>query len=609
MIVAKRKKFLIIGALLLTMLVSFFPHQLFASTSKRATITLKVTKQGIPSVNNQILGENLTIAYDKIKNGNFSKADISSAIWKNFKQQYKVTGNVISLASSLTIGPGEKLSKEKTLEALQIIYKQDIRFLEQINGASFGVTGGTTSNSAQFVFHYPGNAGRLYTNNQGKAQATVALGYYALLNSDGTLIKMIKVSKDVIENIDLSNEAVSGISATIDNLPETSKNNVGQYVVEFGRKVTYKVRVSKALLKTDATITINPNTNLVIDKISVPYTVNNLLPSQINAANYGVTTADQKSAFVTNAAKKKISAFLYNASIESYLFTIPARKTDATVFITAHLNPQINLSVSAINISTNDNPTDLSLKIGESGGEVLKPYSLSLNYSNKSKTMVYQSADSIISGGINFVVGNSSHNTLVDRYKYVLGKKIGTKYYLYLPDGTWKKVSSNFKNENLSQYQVIGGDRRYIIDDADSTVIPLTTSRNNYNYKKQTKTNQSVFQLTGLGAGVDYFLYQTQPTPGYDHDSSLHYFKVYSDQRISPNGSVVQQNSMGNAQKENDSINSLLPAFSAGTKEYNFLNMNSGKKAVSNPSIRIIASIIAVVVILFIAMVVILKLT
>ena len=571
-------------------------------------MTYQLTKNGTPQANTQLVAEDVTHAYDIIKSGNFSSDLTSSAAWQALRTQYQLTGNSIQLSNNLTIGQGHQLSDEQTKAAIQQLFTQAPDFLNAINGSKSGSQGsGMTTNSKQYPFHLPGNNGRFYSDKNGKTTAQLQKGYYLLLNAGKTALSLVDITKNTNAVLDLANPTGStGLSAKVTGLSAAAKNNIGQYVVAYGQEVNYQLTISKDLLTSDGHLTLNPTAGLVIDSISLPYTTTSTLPTPLDASAYGVTASAAGDAMGLAANEKKLTTAVSATSISASSSTVPAGNSDVTVDIKVHIVPDMKLETTAVNLVTGDNaaPTAVSLQLGQLPADTTAAYQLPIHFSNDSKAMTYTAAAGLVSSGVNFVMADGKVSKLAQGAEYILGKNVNGKTYLYDSQSQWKEVSGAIQDHLSGLTSFVGG-RSYNISESGSTALPLATARTNFNAAAQKKQNQSIIQILGLGSGVDYFLYQTKAPVGHSQVTTEQHFTAFANQLLSPNGTIMNKNSLATADKADIAVNSQLAAYSPGTQDYQLLNVSANQAISGSPTFAVIAAfVVAVLVLLAIGFVV-----
>lgn len=126
----------------------------------------------------------------------------------------------------------------------------------------------------------------------------------------------------------------------------------------------------------------------------------------------------------------------------------------------------------------------------------------------------YIKTPSLSSYGINFAMYDDNQNRLLQGSEYILGRlNADKKVSLYQPNGFWintQKTIKSLNKEYLNQnaYHIRGNN--IIGIDGYSNDIDLNPRLWAYNYKKQVKSNQSLFKLRGLSNKYKYFLIQTK---------------------------------------------------------------------------------------------------
>ncbi|MFV0555722.1 MAG: hypothetical protein ACK5LM_01250 [Lactovum sp.] len=596
------KKQLKIVGLCLLLLTVFFSTIVQASKSEKIKLTIELEKDGLALVHRQIMGENLTIVYEKIKNADFSEEELNSSQWQAMRQNYAMVGNSISLTSDLKIAPGNPLSESESQEALKILFsesKVSQDFLNFLNDSNIGVTGGKISNSSQFFFKDSENIGKSLTDEQGKAEAELSSGYYAILDGGKNWLAFTHLTKEKTLKLDLSNLESTGLSLEITNLSKDYQNNVGQYVVEYGEEIIYQLKVSKELLTSETTVALHPKTNLVIDSISVPFEISSLLANPLRASNYGLAVNENTLSAVES--QKDLEAILYNRSIQTYSFSLPESQEDIVIEIKGHLEAEVEIKTLVEDLSSEE----LSLIMTEKRQDYSTSFTLPVSLSNINTTESFISKDRVMSSGINFVLADSESNQLLSSSVYLLGKKKGNKSYLYKSDGTWEEVNQDLKNIDSSVYQRFEGNFSYKLGVEEGEILETVTNRSNYNQENETKINQSIFQLRGLNVADDYFLYQIVAAEGYDKNESLYSFEIYSNQKYSGSGSLFYETSISNASFKSQEINSLLSDYNPGVQDYHLIDVNSETKVKSKTTFILLVIVVVILVLTALAVLII----
>ena len=182
----------------------------------------------------------------------------------------------------------------------------------------------------------------------------------------------------------------------------------------------------------------------------------------------------------------------------------------------------------------------------------------------------YIKTPSLSSYGINFTMYDDNQNRLLQGSEYILGRlNADKKVSLYQPNGSWintQKTIKSLNKEYLNQnaYHIRGNN--IIGIDGYSNDIDLNPRLWAYNYKKQVKSNQSLFKLRGLSNKYKYFLIQTKSPKGYLQSNKPFYFTVNKD-------------SVSKAQFGNYNINGYIMDMQYNKQEYNALaNTPKGQK-------------------------------
>lgn len=521
---------------------------------EKATITLSATSSGTPITGASFRAENFQIVYEKIKNGSFTKEDIDSSRFIGLKNQYDVKNGVVTLSNELTFGRGIRNTSQKSQGIIEILYNsKQIDFLQTMNEDSL-------NSPLIFKFHTPGIAGRFYTNDSGKAEATVDVGMTAILSPSNQLIKLVDVTKETKAiSVDTINQD-SEIKVDLTNVPRTEVTKDGYTIVEYGERLDYQVTIKKEFLNSSTTLHIQPNPNIVIDKISQPFTIKSNIPKELDATQFG---AESGKMLTLNGVSDNIIQSFSRTYINTYEVTIPESNKDFQLNITAHLAPSVTLERELTNLPQIATPQKVTLDFSDVTPTVNKPNGTIsqgkvINFiaeNDKTGDNINYQTSNIRTTGINFVTINAETNVLATDANYFLGKIVSGEKYLYSSSG-WKKVST-LKNINDSSYTKISGGKIQVLNLENSLEIPLNTAIWSFNAKEQNKINESLIEIRGLAKGVQYFLYEPE-------QEKIKQFKVSED-------------SLKRAENQSFTFNGKIPGYSAGIQEYNAISVNSNK--------------------------------
>ncbi len=161
---------------------------------------------------------------------------------------------------------------------------------------------------------------------------------------------------------------------------------------------------------------------------------------------------------------------------------------------------------------------------------------------------------------------DTNKNKLVRDSVYVLGKEVDGKKYLYDNQEKWSEIQS-ISTIDPAGYTLLRGGNQYVFGDNDVSPIELNSTRFNYNFERNTKINESLIKLFGLGKGEDYFLYQVASPANYSMNKTPISFSIFSETSTSPNGGQLTKNSMKMASNQSFKLNGLIPDYGAGTNE------------------------------------------
>ncbi|KAA8719132.1 hypothetical protein F4V47_00640 [Lactococcus garvieae subsp. garvieae] len=535
-----------------------------ASADSVRKVKIIVTSNGKPVYNTFYSGKSLQPAYEKIKTGSITDEDMNTIVWKN------LSDNNIDISKVFKIGPGMTHSASETLEIL--------RQLANAGGNGVALINYFNQDTPGTIFHWPGNASRRYTDNSGEAEATLPMGVVAISDINGAILKIVEVTSET-ETINLDKVNTSEeISGEIVDLPRKARNTPRQYVVEYGQEVTYKLTIKKEFISANTSISIMPQSNLVIDDISVPYSKKSIFPAAATPQSFGVVpNLGLSNDLMLSQLKSDIQRNLYNGIIESYSLEVPQRDSDFSFEIKAHIDPAIQFSRTVYDISTNVPETQVDMTIG---GENIQPnadYFMNVTANNGEKLLNY-SMPVIRSTGANFVTVKSGSKELVSDYSYFLGYKDNGKNYIYSNTG-WQEAPENLSTLDSSSYRVFSGGKIYYLGSGFSMDIPLNTSSFSFNAEQSLKANQSLIKFYGLGQGRDYFLYTARVPENSASPRSETHFEAFSKDKLTPSGSAYTYSTTRFAKNQDFNINNKIPDYGAGVQEYQAISVDGSSRA------------------------------
>ncbi len=580
---------LFLGLVIITGLVFFinllpFQGDVHAAEKDLQKVEVTFTSKGVPVFNTQFTIKNLQNAYNKIKSGNITSDNVNSSAWQETEQQRGVI-----VADTFGIGPGVQHTSE---EAESILRKM-------LNSGADDLVNELNENSkSTSVFHYPNNVVRRYTDNDGKAVATTEVGLNGIFDNDGNLIQLLRVKHDSSNKFSVDiNSSTDLFEGKITNLSNNMKANTNSYTVEFGQELTYQLTIDKSLLTQDLPLAINPQTNLVIDNVSIPFTKVPAYGDTISLQSLGIT-AD--SSINSNASltvlKSQIQSKFYNNILWGYAVTVPKSDTSVTLTIKAHLAPEVKLNSQLQGATTDGSLIPMEFLVGDSDLSAQTNFFMNIVATTNTGSLDY-SMPTVRTSGINFASVDASGKKLERKQSYILGYEKNSQKFVY-GDNKWNPVNS-LDNLDLSTVQTFSGGNQYYLG-GSASAIPLNTKLFSFNAEENRKINESLIKFLGLGQGKNYFLY---PVDSQDKGKKDLSFTVYNKDSLRSNGQRVTHTSIGEAHYEYYAINGLIPDYQAGSVEYNvtILDQNSmGTILRIIFGIGVICLLIIIVLILFV---------
>lgn len=553
----------------------------YASDKQVQSVEVTFTSKGTPVFNSKFTIKNLQNAYDKIKSGDITSKEVNSAAWQSTEQQ---RGVIVS--ETFGINPGIEHTSQETESILRNLCNSGaIDLVDELNH----------NDNSTSIFHYPKNISRRYTDNKGRATATADIGINGIFDGDGNLVQLLWIKSDDSNKFVVDTDSTTDLfKGKVTNLSDSMKGNDNSYTIEFGQELTYQLTIDKSLLTQDLPIVINPQTNLVIDDISVPFTqISAYGDSVINLQTLGITADSSISPNASLAViKSQIQKIFYKNTLWGYATTIPKSDMDVTFTIKAHLSPEVKLSGNLQGVTTDGSLLPMEFVVGDEDIDVNTNFFMKISATTSTGPLEYD-MPTMRTSGINFVSVNDSGTQLKTNKNYLLGYEKNNQKYIY-GDGKWNKVS-NLENLDLNTFQVFSGGSQYYLGGSS---LPLPTNTNSFTYdaNKNRKINESLIKFVGLGQGKKYFLYSTENQTLEKKEIP---FTVYSKDSLRSNGQKSTKTSIGSAEYENYSINGLIPDYQAGTTEYNAIMPKHHKS--HNPLLLILIEIGGTVILIICA--------
>jgi len=563
------------------LLLIFFGAALLGSQDVQAADTsicdvqITFTSKGNPVFNDKFYIMNLQKAYNKIKKGTITSEDVNSAAWQKVEQQRGVF-----VKDTFGIDFGVKHSADDTESILRNLYNSGAsNLVDQLNG-----------HKETTQLHFPENISRRYTDNNGKAEGTTEAGINGVFDADGDLVQLIRVKKGSSNDFTIDiNSTTALFKGEITNLSNAVKANTNSFTVEFGQEVAYQLTIDKSLLAQDLPLVINPQANVVIDDISIPYTQVAAHGDTINLQSLGLTTDNSISATASlTVLKSQIQTKFYNNTLWGYAMTVPQSDSDVTITIKAHLAPEVKIKADLQGVTTNGEITPMEFTVGASDLSAKTNFFMNLVAMTSTGPLEY-SMPTLRTSGINFASVNLNGSRLENKNSYFLGYEKDNQKYIY-GQNQWNLVS-NLENIDPTTMQVFSGGNQYYLGGA-SIPIPVNTNLFSFNAEKNRKINESLIKFIGLGQGKKYFLYPLEEVEGERKEIP---FTVYNKDHLRSNGQRITSTSIGNAQYGDYKINGLIPDFQAGSTEYNVVMPQHN---LFNPRIIVFSELCGIVILI-----------
>ncbi|HGC8430107.1 TPA: SpaA isopeptide-forming pilin-related protein [Streptococcus agalactiae] len=518
-------------------------------TDKKVDITAYYYHNNTPQYSVQINAIHLQTALDKVRTGEFESKDFTHYTFDSIKRKYQVSGKKVLMDNNYRFGSGIKNTRQDAIAIVRLLLEKNKDYLIYMNGLE-----------EPSVLYNPENKRYKFTNNKGKAIGNIPVGLTAFENSAETQEYVLKnIQKN--ETIYLGNTRVDNPRVTVNN---KKRDTIG---VEYGKRITYRIPIYSKQL----TVRVSPN--FVVDSTNYNYRLSQepiiaeegkegrLYPIDSSISvdgdkiilNSSGDETEQKELLQNSLYKlhsiDKLDFDLTNADIKELEITgHVASKRDYNLSVAQEKKGVIETKRSLI--SVDNQKQDQGIFVEDSKGYIKTP--------------------SLSSYGINFAMYDDNQNRLLQGSEYILGRlNADKKVSLYQPNGFWintQKTIKSLNKEYLNQnaYHIRGNN--IIGIDGYSNDIDLNPRLWAYNYKKQVKSNQSLFKLRGLSNKYKYFLIQTKSPKGYLQSNKPFYFTVNKD-------------SVSKAQFGNYNINGYIMDMQYNKQEYNALaNTPKGQK-------------------------------
>lgn len=583
----KHKSYFKIFSILFVILFSFSvsDSRAFATNSNAGEFTfrLSATQQGQPAVQAPIVYENVQIAYENIMNGVIPQNLEKTVLWNT---SLAANQSVINLGGGLQIGQGVTHSSEEAKKIIPILFQSNFEIFQYLNDA-----GSTAINRLP----------SLLTNDSGQGDGQASKGLVAII-SQNLIINLTDLTEDnqqISVNLD-GNEA--GLSFEFTDLPKTSQNQSGSYVIENNKKIAYKIKISKELLTAPGqTLRILTPPNVVINSSSVPLEKKSLIPSVIPQSYYqGLDVTGENQELLLPQVSAATAESLKKNWSDSNEYILPQSNEDFIITGDLSVTPNVTVNANFLFDDTSELTTPIVLhSFGmQDGSNVKQPTSFQVTVRvGEGPAAVNVSSSPLTSAGINFVMMDGEKNELVKGAKYVLGKKDGNKYYISSIAG-WKEVEQkDLTSLNPKEYFVMSGGNVY--NYGESEAIPMSVDPQNWDkdFRGLQTRNQSLLGIRGLGQGNQYFIMQVAAPKGYNKIEQPTYFTVHND-KDNPE-KLNNSNSIGFASKQSYGLNGQLPGYVAGTNEFNVLSVTpSTAKLKINVTMNIILPIAVMVLVI-----------
>lgn len=531
--------------------------------SSKIPIELRVTNNGVPLANMAYEAYNLDEAYQKIVDGDIKTSDTLSASWKNLQReaqpdQSKVQGNLVQFSNGLAIGPGVKHSPEDAAVTITYILRMGgLPLLLELNDRDKS----DNSKTVRSIFHQlRGKESNYFTDKQGKSFADVDAGLNAIMARGGAFQKLVSVkNKNQIIRLDIANTD-HRLSISLVPSPMMKQTNFNKYVIESGQNnpLTFNLKISKDFNRLGGIFILSATPNLIVTSVESPSDVEGISVEVIHEAGSKVGEGE-----VINPNRQ---------------ITVPPLDKDIILTIKAYVTPtsiqDIPMNGSRLYVKgVDDNGVEDNVK-----------------------------SPAVVLTGINFAMVDNETNKLATGEQYVLGKKTNGAYEIYSSQMGWVTFQS-LDNIDLAQVTILQGGQQYSIGGAAPVPILNATNRFNFNAITNEKINQSLIQIIGLTSGDNYFLYPVKQSNGQminQANQKMVDFSVFAKFKISKNGTLIAENSLGTSKNQNFSLNSTIPDFRAGTKEYNTLPVDEKRPKTLNVLRVIILPIIVGILLIFV---------
>lgn len=555
----------VIGLILFT-----FSEGYVVSASDKTTTTnlsIKVTSSGEPIQDGTFVAGNYQMAYEHIMSGTFPSSVTNTSAWRGAQNAEHMI-----VVAGLTVGQNNEHSDSEAKTIISTLFSTNFKLLQSINETNNGTDIMSFNPPNNFVRMRTPNGSTETTDDKGRTVAKVSTGLTAIVDgSSKRIVELITVTPGMKE-VTIDTDSLGLLLSFASGNSKKSQPRT----VELNQEIHYKLEVSKEMLSpTDSTkIDLRPDANIVIDETSVPNTATSLIPPIINP---GITFDPLSSPEQLSKISKTIGATLISLKITMYELTIPPTDSDVSIDIKAHLSPIVYLNDISIQQGTSINTTKMTIPI-QAFSSPNNNFGMTANIISPTTAMqITSSAPKINTAGINFVQVDTNKVKMVRDAVYVLGKDVDGEKYLYDNEGNWSEVQT-LSEIDPAGYTLLRGGNQYVFGNNEVSPIELNSTRFNYNFDRDTKINQSLIKLFGLGKGKDYFLYQVATPVDYAMNKTPINFTIFSELSTSPNGSKLTKTSMKMATHQSFKLNGLIPDYEAGANEYNILSVTPQKE-------------------------------
>ena len=183
----KKTRLKIVGTLLvifslgICLLVDSFVKADTDLLRKPTEVEVTFTSNGTPAGLQTMFTQNIQVAYEKIKSGNFTSEDLSSNGWTQVAQNFPHTQNTISLSNGVDIGLNVKHTNQEARDIISFLYQESYKALvNQLNGSE--------TETSIIKFNVPGNKGRNYTDNKGRGEAKAYAGLNVIMEDRKSVV-------------------------------------------------------------------------------------------------------------------------------------------------------------------------------------------------------------------------------------------------------------------------------------------------------------------------------------------------------------------------------------------------------------------------------------